>query len=172
MMIQIHSLRTAALAALVSLITFASAQAEYVPNDQDHLVLYGGYFDVTQDDNGAALVGLEYRYQDIFYGLRPTVGGFVTSDEAYYGYAGIFWDIYLSDSWVFTPNSVVGAFSQGDGKDLGHWIEFRSGLELSYEFDDAQRLGVAFNHLSNASLGERNPGAETLIVQYSYPIGR
>lgn len=136
----------------------------------DYLNFYTGYFDITQDDDSAVQVGVEYRYEDIYYGLRPGIGVNVTDDEAVYGYAGLFWDIYLSDSWVFTPNMVAGAFTHGDGKDLGHGIQFRSGLELSYEFPRQNRLGLAFNHISNASLGDANPGAETLLLIYQHPI--
>ena len=139
-------------------------------NASDYLNFYAGYFDITQDDNSAVQVGLEYRYDDIYRGLRPAIGINVSDDEAVYGYGGFFWDLYLSDHWVFTPNIVAGVFTDGDGKDLGHAIQFRSGLELSYQFDYGNRLGVAFNHISNASIGNRNPGAETLLVIYQHPL--
>lgn len=136
----------------------------------DYLNFYAGYFDITQDDNNAAQFGLEYRYDDVYHGLRPGVGVNLSDDGSVYGYGGFFWDVYLSDSWVFTPNIVVGGYHQGSGKDLGHGIQFRSGLELSYEFPRQNRLSVAFNHISNASLGDANPGAETLLFMYQHPI--
>lgn len=139
-------------------------------NASDYLNFYGGYFDVTQDDDSALQVGIEYRYDDVYYGLRPGVGINVSDDSAVYGYGGLFWDINLTDNWIFTPNFVAGLFEDGSGKDLGHTIQFRSGLELSYQFPNKNKLGVAFNHISNASLGERNPGAETLLVIYQHPI--
>ena len=136
----------------------------------DYLNIYSGFYDVSQEDDQATLVGLEYRYEDVFYGLRPGAGVMVTTDEAVYGYGGFFWDLYLTDSLVFTPNVVAGAYTQGEGKDLGHGLEFRSGLELSYQFPRGNRLGVAFNHLSNASIGNDNPGTETLLVIYQHPL--
>ena len=51
-------------------------------------------------------------------------------------------------------------YGEGDGKDLGHAIEFRSGIEVAYRFDDYSRLGLSFTHISNAGLDERNPGVE------------
>jgi lipid A 3-O-deacylase len=49
-------------------------------------------------------------------------------------------------------------------------IEFRSGFELAYRFDDHSRLGVAVHHLSNASIGADNPGTETALIYYSIPL--
>ena len=157
------------------LLTFVPAMAfaeEYAFSDKDYLAVYGGYFDVTQNDDAAAQFGLEYRFADVYHGLRPAVGANVTSDGALYGYGGLFWDVPLTDRLIFTPNFVAGAYSDGSGKDLHHAIEFRSGLELSYQFEQGRRLGVAFNHISNASLGDHNPGAETLLVVYQVPMGQ
>ncbi len=153
--------------ATISCAVLTSASAAQA---SDYLNVYAGYFDVTQSDNAALQVGAEYRYDDVYHGLRPGVGFNVTNDDAIYGYGGFFWDLYLSDSVVFTPNVVVGGFSHGDGKKLGHGIEFRSGLELNYQFEQGERVGLAFNHISNASLGDHNPGAETLLVNYQYPL--
>ena len=137
----------------------------------DHLVPYVGAFDVTQEDDEAVLYGLEYRYSDVGYGIRPTVGGFGTTDSGLYGYAGIHWDIVEWEGFYITPNFVAGAYSHGDGKDLGYGLEFRSGIELSYDVYNDYSVGVAFNHLSNASLGSDNPGTETLIFSYQIPLG-
>jgi hypothetical protein len=79
-------------------------------------------------------------------------------------------DIYFGNRWVLTPNTAVGAYTEGDGQDLGHVIEFRSGFELAYRFDDRSRLGVAVHHLSNASIGDDNPGTETALIYYSIPL--
>jgi len=136
----------------------------------DYITLYAGLFDISQEDNSATQFGAEYRYADIFHGLRPGVGFNASTDESFYGYGGFFWDIPVYGGLVFTPNVVVGGYSQGDGKDLGNAIEFRSGVELTYEFPYRTRLGLAFNHISNASIGNDNPGAETLMLIYHHPL--
>ncbi|MBA4274199.1 MAG: acyloxyacyl hydrolase [Alphaproteobacteria bacterium] len=136
----------------------------------DYLKGYVGAYDVSQGDDSAAEAGIEYVYQDIYYGLRPLAGIMVTSDSAVYGYAGAQWDLFLSDSIILSPNFVAGAYSQGDGKDLGHALEFKSGIELAYQFEAGERVGVAFNHISNASIGDDNPGTENLILTYSHPL--
>ena len=72
---------------------------------------------------------------------------------------------------MLTPNFAVGVYGNGDGKDLGYAVEFRSGVELAYRFDNYARLGLSFTHISNAGLDERNPGVESLVVMYSIPFG-
>ena len=58
----------------------------------------------------------------------------------------------------------------GDGKDLGNPLEFRSGITFSVRLSDYSRLGITFHHISNAGLNERNPGEESILVLYSVPI--
>lgn len=137
----------------------------------EHLTVYGGGFDVSQKDNQAAMGGVEYRFKDQFNGLRPVVGIMGTSDEAGYVYGGAYWDLPLNTApFVITPGFQAGAFTHGDGKDLGYGLEFRSTIEVAYEFEGGNRLGLGFSHLSNASLGNHNPGTETLQVVYSHPM--
>lgn len=137
---------------------------------QDYIVPYIGYFDITQDDNAAAQFGGEYRFAPYYYSLRPGIGLNISNDGSVYGYGGVFWDIDLMDGalWI-TPNFSAGLYHEGDGKDLGGAVEFRSGIEVSYLFANEHRVGIAFNHISNASIYDRNPGAETLLVNYHIP---
>ena len=135
----------------------------------EHLSFAAGYFDLMQGD-GAAQFSLEYRGSDVWEGLRPVIGVSVDAEGGIYGYGGANWDLYLSESWILSPNFMVGGYHQGDSKDLGHALEFRSGLEIDYEFDNDSRLGMTFNHVSNASIGDKNPGAESLMLIYSHPI--
>jgi lipid A 3-O-deacylase len=136
----------------------------------DFLTGYVGEFDALQRDNTSVIGGLEYRYKDVYHGLRPLAGVMVTTDSAVYGYAGAAWDLALSNHIILSPNFAAGGFAQGDGKDLGNGIEFRSGIELAYQYDNGARGGLAFNHMSNASIGNKNPGAENIVATYSIPL--
>lgn len=71
---------------------------------------------------------------------------------------------------MLTPSFAVGAYEDGDGKDLGGTLEFRSAVELSYRLDDRARLGLAFDHISNASIYDDNPGTESLVLMYAIPL--
>lgn len=114
---------------------------------------------------------VEYRFSDQFFYLKPQVGILGTDQKSVYAYAGVRLDVYLTDHVVVTPNFDLGYWAKGDGKNLGSWMEFKSGGEIAYRFDDHSRLGIAFDHMSNAGLTKSNPGVESLVVLYSYPLG-
>lgn len=155
------------------LATFAAQAAPANPaNATEYLTGSLGWYDLIDQDNQAALGGLEYRFLPLAYGLRPMVGVFATTDSAVYGYAGLHWDIAVTSQFYISPNFAAGVYGQGDGKDLGGAIEFRSGIELGYEMANRHRLGLAINHLSNASIYDKNPGEETVLVTYSFPTGK
>lgn len=142
-----------------------------VADDEPAFISLGaGATGVIADRAQGAAFNMEYRSDIDLWKIRPFVGGFATSDASLYGYFGFLMDIYFGRRWVLTPNTAVGAYSEGDGEDLGHVIEFRSGFELAYRFDDRSRLGVAVHHLSNASIGDENPGTETALIYYSIPL--
>ena len=67
---------------------------------------------------------------------------------------------------TFTPSFAPGLYSEGDGKDLGHVLEFKTEVQVSYAFSDTSSLAVSYNHLSNASLGDKNPGANSYIFNF------
>ena len=139
-------------------------------DDPSFLTLGLGYFDMNKQDNEAVDFRLEYRHGQKFWIFKPWIGVEATSDGAVYGAAGVLIDVFLGNRVVLTPSFGAGYYEKGDGKDLGHEIEFRSQIEVSYRFDDRSRLGLAFSHISNASIGDDNPGVEILNVYYSIPL--
>lgn len=138
----------------------------------DYLTPYIGWFDFIDDEDTSAQFGVEYRFSPVEYGIRPTLGINATGDGSVYGYGGFNWDIPLIDNQLYVvPNFVAGAYAQGDGKDLGGAIEFRSGIEVDYQLPNGNRVGVALNHISNASIYDKNPGAEVVLINYSIQAG-
>ena len=132
-----------------------------------------GYYDLF-DDQSAGEARLEYRFSEkekLFF-FTPFVGVTATTDGGTYGYGGVGVDVFFGKRWVATPNFAVGVYGNGDGKDLGYALEFRSGLEVAYRFDDYSRLGLSFTHISNAGLDDRNPGVESLVLVYSMPFNK
>lgn len=137
---------------------------------QDYLTGSVGYYNVMDDDQNAAQFGAEYRFSEVGYGISPIVGGFGTTDGSAYGYAGLNLNIEVWPNELYLiPNFAVGAYAEGDGKDLGGALEFRSGIELAYKFENQHMLGLALNHLSNAHIYDKNPGTEVLMITYSVP---
>jgi hypothetical protein len=141
-------------------------------NDSGLLEFSTGMVDITQDEE-AAEFRLNYRAQHAMFDVTRPIGGvMVTSEGAVHGYGGLAVDVLWGDHFVSSVYTSVGAYHQGNGEDLGHWIEFRSGLELGFRFDSHERLSLGISHISNASIGDENPGTEILSLTYSFPIER
>ena len=64
------------------------------------------------------------------------------------------------------PSFTPGIYEQGDGKDLGHIVEFKSEVQLSLDLPKDSQFGFSYNHLSNASLGDKNPGANSYMFNF------
>ena len=124
----------------------------------------------TRDD--AILFSAEYRFGpkvEFFY-IRPSLGIIVTTDQSLYGFFGLSGDIFFGKHIVLTPQAAVGAYSAGDGQDLGGTIEFKTGAALAWRFDNRARVGLSIHHISNANIYDKNPGTELLTAFYSHPI--
>ena len=145
-----------------------------------------GYYDLKLDgsSNNEAL---DYRYERRFdyslfeigpssyefFNLKPFAGIEGTSDSAYFLIAGVYLDdnagtllIGESSNFLFTPSFGIGYYEDGDGKELGNSIEFRTTLEISYQLKNNNRIGLSLGHISNANLGANNPGVEIFSLSY------
>ena len=114
--------------------------------------------------------------EDNFFFLKPFFGFEYTSDNASYFLTGI----YLEDNigqlfegnesrFYFTPSFGAGIYNDGSGKKLGNDLQFRTSLEVSFEFKNKNRIGISLSHISNANLGDKNPGVEILSISYHVP---
>ncbi len=131
-----------------------------------------GYYDVFDEQDGFD-VRAEYRSNSIVFieHLKPWAGIEITSEGSIWGGGGLLYDVNLQDNWYFTPSLGVGLYSDGGSdKDLDHLVEFRSQLEISYKFESENRIGLSFSHMSNAGLGDSNPGTEVISLNWSYPF--
>ena len=131
---------------------------------------YTGMFDFSDQGKRSALFGIQHRNEDLyresFLGtLSPVTGFMMTADNATYLYTGIQADYNLGKINL-TPSFTPGLYGQGDGKDLGHMIEFKSELQLSLDVFKDSEMGFSYNHISNASLGEKNPGANSYMFNF------
>jgi len=110
-----------------------------------------------------------------FFNLKPFLGFEGTSDSASFFIAGVYLEdnigtLFTGDSsnFIFTPSFGAGYYDEGSGKKLGSEIEFRTTFEVSYQLKNENRIGFSFGHISNASIGEKNPGVE--VLSFSYQI--
>jgi lipid A 3-O-deacylase len=98
-------------------------------------------------------------------------GVMMTSEGGSFLYSGIGWDILIGKSrLVVIPGFAPGIYLDGGGKKLGFPVEFRSSIGLAYQFPSQNRMGVQYYHLSNASMGNRNPGVEVLMCYFAVPF--
>ena len=131
---------------------------------------FTGNFDFSDDKQSALLVGFQHQDENLerntFLGnISPITGGFITENSAAYIYTGFEWNVEMGEL-IFTPSFAPGLYHKGDGKDLGHVLEFKSEIQLSYALSKDSRLGVSYNHVSNASLGDKNPGANSYMFNF------
>ena len=144
--------------------------ASAASNDGDLLAFSAAYFDVNQQEEDAAEVRIEYRADEQFWIFKPFGGAMATSDGALHGFAGVLIDIPVFNKIYITPSFAPGLYHDGNGKDLFYTLEFRSQIELSYRFNNGHRLGASFNHISNANLGDDNPGVESAAITWIVPF--
>ena len=148
-----------------------------------------GAFDIKFDGsekNQATDLRYEYRSdqslinigpeEDNFFFLKPFFGVEYTSDSASYFLTGIYFEDNLGEvfegkksKYYFTPSFGAGIYDDGSGKKLGNDLQFRTSFELSYELKNQNRIGISFSHISNANLGDKNPGVEILSFSYHIP---
>ena len=166
--------RLALLGALLCVVLATSsgrAAAQVALNDTPAVISGGiGWYDIYLQDDQAVDFRLEYRHGDDFLWLKPWAGLEATSDGSVWGGIGVLIDITFFDSIVLTGSFAPGLYEDGGGKDLGHTVEFRSQVELGYQFENRSRLSLAFSHLSNAHLSDDNPGTEVLNLYYHLPL--
>ena len=148
-----------------------------------------GYYDIKFDGTNTKDAA-DYRYERRFdksllhigpenydfFDVKPFVGLEVTSASASYFLAGIYLDdnagilfTGTSSNFLVTPSFGVGVYDNGNGKNLGSTVEFRTTIEVSYQFKNKNRIGFSLGHISNANLGDKNPGVEILSLSYQVP---
>ncbi len=135
----------------------------------DVITLGAGAFDIN-DDFTSGEFRLEYRFVQRPLWLTPIVGILANTDGGIFGYGGFGLDLAVGEHFVLTPQATMGGYRQGDSKDLGGVFQFRTGVEFAYRFADRTRIGLAFHHISNAGLHEKNPGTESLLLTLSLPL--
>ena len=158
---------------LIALISFSFLSFAYAGDKQSNeteLNFFTGMFDFSDDKQKAGIIGFQHQNDDLFREsflgrLSPITGGFLTANNAFYVYTGAQAEYDLG-SFTITPSFAPGYYSSGDGKDLGHVLEFKSEIQMSLNLSDTTEFGMSYNHISNASLGDKNPGANSYMINF------
>lgn len=162
-MILVGSVRVVAVGA-AAFLGGAFAAAVQRRETPDLLMAGAGWVDIDRRRHSAAELGLGYRRGRVW-AFRPFVRLMATTDRALYAWTGIAYDLGIGPV-VFTPSFGPGLYGRGAGIDLGYLLEFRSEFEAACRIGGRSRIGFSFSHMSNAHLGRRNPGTETLTLDF------
>ena len=155
----------------MSLFSFTISAEENKNVSEHQYNFYTGNFDFSDHKQKAILFGFQHQNEKLerntFLGnASPITGGFITENSAAYVYTGVEWNYAMSDKVKFTPSFAPGLYHEGNGKDLGHVLEFKTEVQLSYSFSKDTSFGASYNHVSNASLGDKNPGANSYMFNF------
>ena len=139
---------------LVIFFTSTKLFATEISNHQYNF--FTGNFDFSDDKQSAMLVGFQHQNEDLerdtFLGnISPITGGFITENSAVYVYTGFEWNIDMG-ALTFTPSFAPGLYHKGDGKDLGHALEFKSEIQFSYNSSENSKIGIEKKSLSISML--------------------
>ena len=149
---------------------FATTQVLAVENSNHQYNFFTGNFDFSDAKQSSFLVGFQHQNESLeretlIGNISPITGGFITGNSAIYIYTGFEWNVDMG-ALTFTPSFTPGLYHEGDGKDLGHVIEFKSEVQFSYAFSENSKIGFSYNHVSNASIGDKNPGANSYMFNF------
>ena len=164
---------------LMMLISFSFLGFAYSADEnQDELAtelttefnFFTGMFDFSDDKQASPVLGLQHQNEELFIDtgkgrMSPITGGFITSKNAFYLYTGVQAE-YEIGSFNFTPSFAPGYYGKGNGKDLGSVIEFKTEVQVTYDLSEGSHLGMSYNHISNASIGAKNPGANSYMFNF------
>ena len=154
-----------------ALLGYAHAEDKEVrQSNETELNFFTGMFDFSDDKQASGIFGLQHRNDDLyrksFLGrLSPITGGFLTEKSAFYFYTGAQAE-YEMGPFTITPSFAPGYYNSGDGKDLGSALEFKSEIQMTLNLSDSTEFGMSYNHISNASLGDKNPGANSYMINF------
>ena len=131
-----------------------------------------GKVDILRGDFNPIELNSEYQWRNRYFlnYFTPFIGGMIDSDHAKYIYGGVRTHLRYHDDYIVAISFAPGLYDSGKRKDLGHAIEFRSGIEIIKKLENNTEIGLVLYHLSNAAISNKNPGLETITLTYTVPF--
>ena len=138
--------------------------------DSHEYNFFSGVFDITNEAKNSELFGVQHSNEDLFKDtflgkISPITGFMITDNADTYFYTGVQAE-YKIGKLNLTPSFSPGIYTVGDGKDLGSPLEFKSEVQLSIDLLPGSKLGYSQSHISNADLGDKNPGADSYMFNF------
>lgn len=156
--------------AILLTVLFTISSLSTFAQNKNYLALSSAVFDIIQQDDPSYENRLEFRIGKVKFFGNPFMGAMMNTEGAMHIYLGLLYDVPVINRIYVTPSFAPGLYTSRNSKDLKFALVFQSQLEVSYNFDEGGRIGISFNHISNASLGVENPGVESLAITYIIPL--
>jgi lipid A 3-O-deacylase len=128
-------------------------------------------FGLTTDLNSGNVGGVvEFHGAPVFETAHGLSGSWAiaaradTDRNAWVG-AGFALDLALNDQAFVEGSFMPGYYRPGD-TDLGHHLQFRSLIGFGWNVAPNGAVILSLDHISNAGIDFRNPGAETVALRY------
>lgn len=137
---------------------------------RNYIAFSAAVFDVLQQNNTAFEGRIEFRLNKTDWVLKPFGGTMANTDGAIHIYAGLFYELEVTSFLFITPSFAPGIYFSSKSKNLDFALQFRSQIELGINLQNDIKVGISFNHISNASLGNTNPGVESIAISYYFPL--
>lgn len=81
--------------------------------------------------------------------------------------AGIEKEFKVFDKLTIMPSFAPSLYgSIYEGKNMGLPLEFKSQIKIRYDYSNNSYLSLSYNHLSNANIGNWNPGSDTILFSF------
>tara|TARA_B110000114_G_C14896084_1_gene318738 strand:+ start:142 stop:663 length:522 start_codon:yes stop_codon:yes gene_type:complete len=165
------------LSLLLLLIVFITPAYSEIKNKisgiENEYNFFVGTFDTIdkEGDDKSKLYGLEHKnenlFRDTFLGkFSPVSGGFLTAKKSMYLYTGVQAEYKLGPLNII-PSFAPGYYKQGDGKNLGSVLEFKSEIKFDFDIFKNSKIGYSYGHISNNDWGDINPGVDNQQVSFS-----
>lgn len=136
-------------------------------------LVVGGGVVAQQDSGGVAMVqaAVEQAPMPALAGVQLYSGALLAEQDTWYLHGGLAKTFELPGRWSWGAGLSAGVYhSNHPGLDLGYDLELMSRLYVEYEFSVKHSVRLEAGHLSNADLGDENPGTEFLMLNWLFRL--
>jgi len=125
------------------------------------------------DDEDVFFGEIEYHFDPLWQvaGADVSISGtLIGSDNGdFFIGAGVSAVRPFSNNWFIEASFTPGYYDNGDAAtDLGNDLEFRSLIGVGRTLSSGVGVSLAVSHISNASLGDSNPGVNALTLRFRF----
>ena len=134
-----------------------------IANDSHRVGIGFGLWGVMDDaDKGAIHLHYEFAEQAVLWNIRPVILSFFDDNSHYFISIGGLREFYINDKLSWGVGLQAGYFNNSIR--LDNDMEFYSRIYGNYHLDESFFIRAELGHISNAGLGDTNPGSENVTI--------